>query len=167
MKKRITLVVATATVLGATILLTRPASAHDRLGGGRNGNRSQYTLVPDDLRDQFHLNLQNMSEEERLQLRNERRSKWTYHQKAIEEFTGLDIETIRERIKNGESLGDIISELGKTEEEAQAFLTQIGEDRVSHIVETHDLSEEDAQTLYQRVSDWVENILSRWFNTTN
>jgi len=164
MKKRITLAVATATVLGATILLTRPVSAHSRYGEGR-GNGSQYTLVPEELRDQFQLDLQNMSEEERLQLRNERRSKWTYHQKAIEEFTGLEIGEIRERIRNGESLGDIIQELGKTPVEAEAFLTQLGEQRVSHIVETHDLSEEDAQTLYEKVSGWVENILSRWFNT--
>lgn len=163
MKRKMTMAVATVTVLGATILLTRQVSAHGRFGSGAGRENAQYRLVPEEMRSQFMNEYHNLSEEERISLREQRSLRMGMKHRHIEEFTGLSMEEIRERVRNGESLGDIIHELGKSPEEAEAFLTDLGNKKVDTIVESHNLSEEDASNLYSRVSEWVSNILSRWF----
>lgn len=164
MKKRVTIAVATATVLGATILLTRPISAHGRSGWGVRAKDTQYRLVPDEIRAGFMEEFKNLSDEERFRLRRHHMGMWSGKHRMIEEFTGLSIDEIKLRIQEGESLGDIIQELGKTEEEAEAFLTEIGSTKVDKIAETHNLSDEDTENLRSRISEWVNKILERWFS---
>lgn len=164
MKKRVTIAVATATVLGATILLTRPISAHGQHQWGMRQKDAQYHLVPEEMRQQFLQEFQTLSNEDQFKLRTHHMEMWPGRHQMIEEFTGLSIQEIRTLVRNGESLGDIIQELGKTPEEAEAFLTELGTTKVDKIVEVHNLNDEDANSLYSRVSDWVSNIIDRWFN---
>lgn len=94
--------------------------------------------------------------EERQAFRNEQRTE-------VENFTGLTRDEIRDMHRNGGSIGDALAQNGVTKESAQAFLTEQANERVDAIVENHDLTSAQEQTLRDRVSSFVSRILDRWF----
>ncbi|MCK5027548.1 MAG: hypothetical protein KAS07_03955 [Candidatus Pacebacteria bacterium] len=142
------------------------------LGGGKNmriesGSEGKEGLVPSEIRENFRVNSQNFTSEEKVQFRQERQKNnqnMREEKRAqMEEFTGLSRDEMQTACQEG-SIGKILTDQGITEDEAEEFLTESANERVDDIVERHNMSAEDEQTLRDRIVDFVERILDRWFN---
>lgn len=169
----------TKTTLATLILLcafaTTGVQSALAFGGNHGGDRGgkiggfvgREELVPQEMREAFREEFQNLSDEEKTQLREEmreqRREMRGQREAEMEEFTGLTREEMREAREEGLSMGEILADQGITEDDAEAFLTERANIRVDEIVERHDLDEEDEQTLRDRIGDFVNRILERWF----
>lgn len=152
---------AIAAAAGISTAMAQPVSAY---GGMAMGNgRVNDGLVPQEMREQFRKDCANLSDEEQAALREERQARRQEHQQEMESFTGMTREQMREARRNGESIGDILESQGKTEADAESFLTKRANERVDEISQKHDLSEEQTQTLRGRIATFVQNVLSRWF----
>ncbi len=165
-----------STLVAVTGVMIAPQSAEAFMGFGKgegNGDgqgmrrsfkeRRGEGLIPAEMREQFREEHQNLSEEERAQMREEHRSMRDEKKAEMEEFTGVTREEMREAHQNGETMGDVLLENGKTQEDAETFLTQRANEKVDHIVERHELDETQASSLRERVDDFVQSILGRWF----
>lgn len=161
-------------VLAATLLGANTAFAFGGGGGHRfQGPRGGYGegIVPAEMRAEWRqtakAEFENLTAEERQakfkQMREERKTIRQENGAAFENFTGLTREDIRTAHMNGKSMGDLLSEQGITEADAETFLTEQANERVDAIVEQHDLSAEEEQTLRDRIAEFVQNILDRWF----
>jgi len=146
-----------AAVAGITTALTQPALAFDGNGGGPRSGKNG--LIPLEMRQQFRREYADLSDEEQAKLREERQE----HRAETETFTGMTREQMREAHRNGESIGDVLASQGKTEADAQAFLTEQANERVETIAARHNLTQQQTQTLRERVTAFVQNMLSRWF----
>ncbi|MEA2056845.1 MAG: hypothetical protein U9O78_04065, partial [Patescibacteria group bacterium] len=131
-----------------------------RMGGLMNGGGG---LVPEEMREQFREDCENLSDEERAQLREERQGQRQTHRQEMEEFVGLSREEMRETHQNGETMGEVLEQQGTTEEDAQSFVAERLNERADAIVERHKLDETDEATLRERAVEVVNNILDRWF----
>ena len=137
-----------------------------RMHGGENA------LVPEELRSEWHEEkralLENMTDEERQVYFEEHRAERQEHRAekvaAFEEFVGLERDEIRELKADGQSMGDVLADQGITEDEAESFLTERANDKVDTLVERHDLNEEDENTLRDRIANFVQSMLDRWFS---
>ncbi len=164
--KKTSLTLATAT--GVLLITLAPASAFE--GGKRMGMHPEGRMAPEnrlvtpELREQFHEQHEDLSEEEREQLREERRAHREDKRAEMEAFVGLSREEMREARQSGQSMGDILAAQGKSEADAEAFLTEQANERVEMIAEHHELSAEEVVTLQERVSNFVQTMLARWFN---
>lgn len=136
--KKTSMTLATAT--GVLLITLTPASAFE--GEGRMGMRG---MGPG-----------SMAPENRAQ-RDEKRAE-------LEAFVGLSRDEIRTARRSGQSMGDILAAQGKSEADAETFLTEQANQRVEMIAEDHALSAEEKFTLQERVSNFVQSMLSRWFN---
>jgi DNA-directed RNA polymerase specialized sigma subunit len=139
---------------------SRGEGKSDRFGGGDD----RYRLVSEEIREEFRAKRGNLSEEDRVARREEKMAFRQEKGTAIQEFTGLTREEMREACQNGESIGDILAEKGLTQQDAEAFLTEQANNRLDGIVERHNLDESAEQTLKERVAKFVQSILSRWFS---
>lgn len=133
--------------------------------GFRGGDREG--LVPSEIRQEWRSGYVNLSEEERQARREEmkvNRGVMREERKAqIEAFTGISHDELKTARQSGESMGDILTEQGITEDEAESFLAERANDRVDNIVEKRDLDAEDEQTLRDRIATFVQKILGKWF----
>ncbi|KPJ85185.1 hypothetical protein AMJ57_03985 [Parcubacteria bacterium SG8_24] len=120
-------------------------------------------LVPFEMRQEFRADFREMSEEERQQLRQARRDFREGQRAAIEEFVGLSREEISQARRDGQKMGEILADNGKTSDDAAEFLTERADDRVDHLVTWHELDTAEEQTLRDRIADFVQRILGRWF----
>lgn len=166
--KKILLGVSSFAIFGA-LVLPQSASAfggRGMRGGGRfGGGEDRFHLVPEEMRQEFRADWENLSDEEKAAMREERKAMRGEKGAAMEEFTGLTREEMREARQNGESVGDIITENGVTQEDAEEFLTEQANNRVENIVEKHDLDESAEQTIRDRIAEFVQSILARWYAT--
>lgn len=173
MKKTIAITAASLAVVGLTTLSVASVDAHGRgkMGGERGG---QYQgegrgmgpgagLVPDELRDQWREEYQNMTDEQRAALREERDANREEHQAEMEEFWGLNRDEMRERHRSGETMSDLIQEQGKTQDQVREHLTEQANERVDMMAEHHDLSAEQTQSIRDRVATFVDSMMNRWF----
>ena len=144
------------------------ANTADAFGGGRGGHRGggegRFGLVPQELREEFRADFQNLTDEERAELRAERRAMHEEKRAGFEEFTGLSRDELRDIRRDGGSIGDALTEQGITQDAAETFLTDRANDKVDAIVDRHDLSDDQEQTIRGRVAEFVQNILNRWFS---
>jgi hypothetical protein len=129
---------------------------------GERGDRMR--LVSEEMRETFRANFENLSEEEREALKEERKAEREAHRAEFEAFIGLTHEEVRELRQNGETIGDALIAQGKTEADAETFLTDSLNEKVDSIVERHDLDASQEQTLRDRVIEMVQDILNRWFD---
>ena len=163
--------VITLGILAATVLGANSAFAHGGEGHKRFGDDDRFRLVPSEMRAEWKAEkkaeLAELSVEERQayieEMRTERKEYREERKQAIEDFTGLSREEIREAKKNGESVGDILEGQGISEAETETFLTEQANLHVDMLIDRHDLSEEDEQTLLDRIDEFVADILDRWF----
>ncbi len=173
----------TTLVVGATILSSNPVSAFQgdmRGGEGMRGsegmrqgaNPEGFHLVSEDMKEEFRAEHQaefeNLSEEERNTLReehrNERRANREEHQQEVADFVGVSTDELKEAHDNGVSMGEILTENGISQTDAETFLTEQATERANSIVEKHELSGEKEATVRARVTEFVQSILSKWFN---
>lgn len=182
MKSLTTAALALAIVAGVGAVGAHSVDAFGGFRGGEDGgfkggmhriHSGENALVPEELRSEWRTEkralLEDMTDEERQEYFEERRAERQEHREAktaaFEEFVGLDKEEIRELKADGQSMGDILESQGITEDEAEDFLTERANDKVDDLVERHDLSEADENTLRDRIANFVQNILDRWFNS--
>ena len=158
---------------GVGLVSVDTASAHFGGGSHKKGmHLGENALVPQELREEWRSEkramLEDMTQEERQAYRQEHRAeKQAYREAkkaAFEEFSGLTREEVKERKQAGESMRDILSDQGITEAEAEDFLTERANDKVDYLVEKHDLDAEDEQTLRDRIANFVQAVLDKWFS---
>ena len=160
------LVALTALMIIASYSLSS-VEAHEGYEGkrGRHGEKAaMFQLIPPELKSQFKTDYQSLTEAEKQALRQEREAYREEHKSQLESFLGMTQEELRAAKRSGESMGDILSEKGISQEQAESFLTERVSEKVDKIVDRHDLSPEQADTIKSRVTDFVQNILTRWFN---
>ncbi|MDA1079747.1 MAG: hypothetical protein O2840_03630 [bacterium] len=149
-----------ATASGVLLVTLSPASAFE--GERRMGMQDK--LVPTEMHKPFRAQHENLTEEEREQLREERRAHRDEKRAEMEAFVGLSRDEMRDARKSGQSMGDILAAQGKSEADAEAFLTEQANERVEMLSERHELSTEQVTTLRSRVTNFVQSMLARWFN---
>lgn len=165
-----------STLVAVTTVMVTPASAsafegfghrngqkHEGMMGKMEGEHRGKSFLSEEMRAQFREEHQNLSEEERAQMHEERRAGREENRAEMEEFTGMNREEMRAAHQDGQSIGDVLLENGKSEADAEDFLLERANERVDHVLEMHDLSETQETTLRERVSGFVERILGRWF----
>lgn len=157
-------------VMGLALLGTHSAYAFggdgqgQHTGGMYRGNQGNGAgLVSQKTRGVFRAECQALSTEEREVLHGERMEMREEHRGDMEAFTGLTHEEMRELHRNGESTEDALKANGITEEDAEAFLTERANERVDTIVEQRNLDSAEEETLRERIADFVNRILDRWF----
>lgn len=156
-------------VMGLMLLSTSSAYAFVGQGFGRGMGQFDQTrgngngFMTQEERAGFRGDCMSLTDEERQARWEERNAFREEQREEFENFTGLSREEMRELHRNGQSVGDALSENGITEEEVEEFLTSQVNERVDTIVERQDLSDDQEQTLRDRVSDFVSRILDRWF----
>jgi bifunctional DNA-binding transcriptional regulator/antitoxin component of YhaV-PrlF toxin-antitoxin module len=137
--------------------------------GGRGGMHrgGENALIPEELREELRAQHKDecstLTEEERVERREEMKALRDEHKADMEEFIGLTHEEMRELHEDGKTMTEILSDQGITEDEAEEFLTEQAEKQVTEIVERHDLSSEQEQTLRDRIETYVQSILEKWF----
>lgn len=174
MKKISKTALITTFVVGATLLSSTSASAFE--GGMRGemrekGGEDQFRLISEDMRTELKekhmLEFENLSEEERTALREERREAGKVnreaHQQEVANFAGVSRDELKEAHQNGTNIGDLLTQNGKTQEDASTFLTEHANERVNNISERHQLDSEQEATVRERVTQFVTNMLGRWF----
>ncbi len=172
----------TVIALGLLLATTLGAQSAFAFGGGgghfgegksfRGGDREG--LVPTEMREEWRAEkkalFENLTEEEKEALRTEMKEKRQVHREekraAVSEFTGLSTELLREAKQSGKSMGDILTEQGISQTEAEQFLTEQAHAKVDSVVERHSLEVEEEQTLRNRIADFVQSILDKWFGAT-
>lgn len=134
--------------------------------GWNQGNQEKFALVPNEMRQEFRgymTSFKNMTPEERAAFKGNMRANMQKHHADMETFTGLTHEEIMEAKQSGLTMGEILTAQGKTKADAEVFLTNKANERVTAIVEQHDLNAAQEQTLRDRIAQFVQNVLSRWF----
>lgn len=152
-----------ALVVAGTMALFSVTSA-DAFGGHgpRGGEGRGFGLISQEMREEFREDWQNLTEEEKDALRQEREERREEHRAEMEEFLGMTRDEMREAHLNG-NLPEILEENGVTQEEAEAFLTEKANEKVEIIAEKHELTEEQEQSIRDRIAEFVQVRLDRWF----
>lgn len=181
MKNISKLTLASALVLGVAVATTSSAAAFggdgqgEGMGEGKRGQgmhqgqgegkgEGRFHLMPEEMHEQFRAEHENLSDEERTQLREERRAQRDEKHAEMEAFTGISHDEMREAHKNGEDIGNLLTENGVTQESAEVFFTENANEHVSEIAERHSLDESQIATIQARVSEFVQSRLAQWFN---
>lgn len=160
----------TTLVVGGSLISSTPASAFEG-GMHERGGEDRFHLVSEEMRTEFReehkQEFENLSEEERNSLREEhkeeRRANKESNQQEVADFVGVSTDELKEAHQNGTSIGDLLTENGKTQEDANTFLTEQANKKADSIVERHELTSEEEATVRGRVSEFVQSILARWF----
>jgi DNA-directed RNA polymerase specialized sigma subunit len=165
----------TTLVVGGTLLGSTSVSAFE--GGMRGkmhdrGGKDRFHLVSQEMRDEFRAEhkaeFENLSQEERKALkvehRAEKKAHREEHKQEVADFVGVSTDELKEARNNGTSIGDLLTQNGKTQDEANTFLTEKANERVDFIVERHELNSEEEASVRSKVTEFVANILGRWFN---
>ncbi|MFC1626775.1 hypothetical protein ACFL1P_01065 [Patescibacteria group bacterium] len=167
MKNNIILGLGTLALVGIFATSVNSVEAFGGYRGMKHMGNESYRLVPEEMREQFRVAHQNLTEEEHMQLREEHKAKKQEIRQekrvAVEEFTGLSHDEIREAKQDGRLMGDILEGQGKTQEDAETFLTEQVGKKIDMIVDRHDLTNEQEETIQNRLSTFVQNVLNRWF----
>lgn len=159
----------TATILSA-IALILISTTHTYAFEGNGFNREEgmhrggeFKSMSGNMRGGYDGEYRNMTLEERDALREERIATREERQQEMEAFTGIPHEEMRALHMNGEGIADVLTEKGVTEKEAEEFLTKQANERVDNIVEHRDLDSYEEKTLRDRIGEFVQRILDRWF----
>ncbi|NCN28698.1 MAG: hypothetical protein COU67_02670 [Candidatus Pacebacteria bacterium CG10_big_fil_rev_8_21_14_0_10_44_54] len=166
--KKSTLALATAT--GVLLIALSPAVAFEgenKMGMWDHGPRDlapENRLITPELHEQFREQYDSLSEEQQRQLREERITRREEKRAEMEAFVGLTREEMREARKSGQSMSEILASQGKTEADAEVFLTEQANERIQMMADHHDLTTEETATLQERVTNFVQKMLARWFN---
>jgi len=135
--------------------------------GMRGGGIMMGELITNDMREGFRedmkLNIKNLTKEERNALKEKHHSQILQKQAEFESFTGLTRTEMRDLRQSGGTIGEVLISNGKTQADAEVFLTKQANDRIDSIVERHGLSSSEEATLRSKVSGSVQNIIDRWF----
>lgn len=83
----------------------------------------------------------------------------------FESFIGLSIEEVREAKKDGKSMGDILESQGKDRGETEEYLEARADARIEAAVERKDLSDEEEENLRERIYNFIDKLLDRWFGS--
>lgn len=168
-------------IVGATVLTTTSASAIGEGGmrefngegrpelspaghrGSRGGMMRSGGLIPEEMKEEFRSDFENMTEEEKVAMKEQRQSMREERQASMQEFTGVTREEFMQAKEEGKTMGDVLTEQGKTQADAESFLTKQANNRIDNMVEKHDLTTIQEQTLRNRVIEFVQNILTRWY----
>ncbi|MFC1647107.1 hypothetical protein ACFL1A_02355 [Patescibacteria group bacterium] len=78
-------------------------------------------------------------------------------------YIGLTIEQLRERKKNGETMEDILTSQGHSQEEIEAFMMTQGEERLNKLVEEGKITQERAESMLQKFNRLMGLMMMRWF----
>jgi hypothetical protein len=149
-------------VLGATSAYAFEGEGLKERGMHRGGQHGA-GFMTQEMREEFRGEFALLNTEEQQAFHEERMEMRAQHREAVEDFTGLTRDEMRELHRNGESVGGTLIENGITEDDAEDFLTKQANERVDNIVERHNLDSDEEETLRDRVADFVNRILERWF----
>jgi Spy/CpxP family protein refolding chaperone len=149
-------------VLGATSAYAFGGEGVKERGMHRGGHYGA-RLMTQEMREEFRTKFEALSDEEKETLHEERKEKREEMREEMEAFTGLTKEEMRELHRNGERVGDVLIDNGISKEDAEEFLTEQANERVDDMVERHDLDSDEEDTLRNRIADFVNRILDRWF----
>lgn len=166
MNKQIKVSLATLTLVFGFMLLSSSLYAYNGEGNKQGLGKNigdKFKLIPEELHNQIKQQHQNLSAEEKEQLRSERKQTRDARRAEMEEFTGISREEMKQAHLQGKNMGDVLSENGVSYDEAQAFLTQKANEKVNDIATRHSLSESQLNSVKVRVNDFVNSILTRWF----
>lgn len=130
--------------------------------GGMKGNK--FGLVSPEMHKEFKGDFKNLSAEEKMAFKAERKELMQKRHDDMKNFIGLTHDQIKEMKKNGDKMSDILAKQGITEVEARTFLTDRITSHADHVIERHDLTAEQATTLREKITEVVQNILNKWFN---
>lgn len=131
---------------------------------GRSWGAPHMMMVgPGHVKPEGVTDFKNLSEEERKELFEKRQNAMQEQREEWQDFIGLSPEEIREEVKDGNTIGDILEDQGKSEEDAEEFLTDQANERVDEIVDRRDLDSEQEENLRDRAITFVQKILDRWF----
>ena len=173
----------TTLVVGATMIGSSSVSASEgnmRMGEGMHagmreeggmGGQDKFHLVSQEmkegLREEHREEFENLSKEEQLaqreEHREERKANREENQQEVADFVGVSSDELKQAHENGTSIGDLLTQNGKTQEDATTFLTEQATDRADSIVERHELDTEEEATVRGRITEFVTSILGRWF----
>jgi len=81
----------------------------------------------------------------------------------FETFVGLSVAEIREQKKDGKTMGEILEDQGKDRGETEAFLEARAETKIEAAVERKDLNDEQEDNLRDRIYNFIQKLLDRWF----
>ncbi len=81
----------------------------------------------------------------------------------FESFVGKSKEEIRKARKSGTSVGELLEQSGKTQDDARQFLENRAEKKLNHVKEKKDISDERELKIRERMKGFVQRMLSKWF----
>lgn len=150
------------------IIATASVSAYEdgdhHRSRNHRGDMGIHSLIPQELRDQFKHDYQSLTSQQKLELRRERQTLRQENQAEMERLTGMTHDQIWQAKQNGQTIGEILQEKGVSPEQVEQFLTNRLISKVDQIVENHDLSQDQVNTLTTRIADFVSTIMDRWFD---
>ncbi|HVU80130.1 MAG TPA: hypothetical protein VHD37_02075 [Candidatus Paceibacterota bacterium] len=141
---------------------------HRPMFDGKLGDKKDaYALVPADIRADIQAqakdDFKNMTKEERKSWMEDMKAQWQKWRTDWENFVGLSSKEIRAELKDGKTMGDVLEDQGKSEAQTKVFLTDKANDRVDALADRYDLSSSQEATLRDRIANFVQHILDRWF----
>ena len=105
-----------------------------------------------------------LTDEQRIELRQHRQEWMRQHHQAMEDFMGMSHEEMMERIRQGETMGDILREQGKTPAELEAFLQSQAEKRMADVDQVVELPDQVKLTLRERIAEMIQRMSDRLFD---
>ena len=79
----------------------------------------------------------------------------------FEEFIDLDGDELKKLREDGETMEDILDSQNIDEDEIEEFLEEQAEEKVDFITDERDLGDDQVETLMERVTNKIKNLLSR------
>lgn len=116
-----------------------------------------------ELKAEWKANHKDMTAEERAEFKAEMKEARKDNHAEFATFVGLSIEEIREAKKDGKTMGEILEDQGKDRGETEEFLEARAETKIEAAVERKDLNDEQEDNLRDRLYNFIQKLLDRWF----
>lgn len=139
-------------------------SSKEGLGKHHKRHRLGGILLTQEERQQLREGFKDLDEDERQDIKNILKEFREDRKDQFEDFTGLTRDEIKELRKNGESVGEVIVDGGRSESDIKDFLEDQANDHIDIIVDLHDLDDDFEDTLRDRVDDFVDKVFEKLFS---
>ena len=120
-------------------------------------------FVTEEIMERIKESHQDLTEEEKEAFKEERKENRESKKAEMEAFIGVTHEEMREAREEGKTMSDILAENGKTQADAEAFLRSEALEKIDSMVENHNLSSEDRESMLANIDEYVSNHIERWF----
>lgn len=162
--KRVTRTSVTLFMAAAVILLTaQSALAYEGDHKTENQVKRSGYHQRDGVNNGFRARYRRLSGEQREVFKKRHAERKAQRRAEFEAFIGKSKDEISDAKAQGRSMGEVLQESGKTEQDAREFLNKRVEQKIAHVKERHDISEKKEQKIRERMSSFVEKIIGKWF----